>query len=108
MFRSIAFLGTLVSLFALAVTAGRAQDDKPDPGVEATKRLLKKAEEEYRLFIKRPESIFDYWAAMKYEMQVGKFDLAGLHLKLMLEQYDKKPEDGFKDLIKIEAALHAA
>ena len=72
--------------------------------IEATKRLLKKAEEEYRLFIKQPQTIFEYWAAMKFEMQLGKFDLAGLHLKLLLDKYEKMPEDGNKDLIKIEAA----
>jgi CheY-like chemotaxis protein len=95
---------SLLTVLAVGLTAAGAQDEKPDPGIEATKQRLKKAEEEYRLFIRRPESIYDYWAAMKYEMQVGKFDVAGLHLKLLLEQYDKKPEDGVKDLVKIEAA----
>src|ERR1700730_3871836 len=98
MFRNTLQFLSLVTFLSLGLTAARGQDEKPDPGIEATKQLLKKAEEEYRLFIRRPESIFDYGAAMKYEMQVGKFDIAGLHLKLMLEQYDKKPEDGFKDL----------
>jgi DNA-binding response OmpR family regulator len=97
-------LMALLALLALAALAARAQDDKPDPGVEATKRLLKKAEEEYRLFIKRPESVLEYWAAMKFEMQLGKFDLAGLHLKLLLDKYEKQPEEASKDLLKIEAA----
>jgi DNA-binding response OmpR family regulator len=94
----------LLGLLALGLTAGRAQDDKPDPNVEATKKLLKKAEEEYRLYIKRPQTILEYWAAMKYEMQLGKFDLAALHLKFLLEKHDKQPEEGDKDLLKIEAA----
>jgi DNA-binding response OmpR family regulator len=93
----------MLGLFVFAV-AGQSQEDKPDPGVEATKRLLQKAEEEYRLFIKRPSTILEYWAAMKYEITLGKFDLAGLHLKLLLENYDKKPEEGNKELIRIEAA----
>jgi DNA-binding response OmpR family regulator len=93
-----------VAALAASATLARAQDEKPDPGAEATRRLLKKAEEEYRLFIKRPESIIEYWAALKYEMQLGKFDLAGLHLKLLLDKYEKMPEEGNKDLLKIEAA----
>src|SRR5947209_13643382 len=99
-----ALLAAVCGLLTLALATGRAQEDKHDPGVEATKRLLKKAEEEYRLFLKRPETIIDYWAALKYEMQLGKFDLAGLHLKLLLDKYDKMPEEGGKELLKIEAA----
>jgi DNA-binding response OmpR family regulator len=101
MFRNSVLCASLLALIAPAMA--RAQDEKPNPDVEATNRLLKKAEEEYRLFIKRPETILEFWAAMKYEIQLGKFDLAGLHLKRLLEQYDKKPEAGDKDLLKLEA-----
>jgi hypothetical protein len=104
MLRVSLIIASLLALCPLAVTAARAQDEKPDPGIEATNRLLKKAEEEYRLFIKRPETILEFWAAMKVEIQLGKFDLAGLHLKLLLDKFDKMPEDGNKELLKIEAA----
>lgn len=105
MFRySVRLMALLAPLALAATTAANAQDEKPDPDVVATKRLLKKAEEEYRLFIKRPESVIDYWAAMKFEMRLGKFDLAGLHLKLLLDKFEKAPEEGSKDLLKIEAA----
>ncbi len=105
MFRFAVRLMSLMGVLVLAIATARAQDDdKPDPGVEATRRLLQKAEEEYRLFIKRPVTILDYWAALKYEMQLGKFDLAGLHLKLLLDKYEKMPEEGSKELLRIEAA----
>ncbi len=104
MFRISVKLIALLAPLALTALAAHAQDEKPDPDVAATKRLLQKAEDEYRLFIKRPESIFDYWAAMKFEMRLGKFDLAGLHLKLLLDKYERTPEEGSKDLLKIEAA----
>lgn len=106
MFRTRLRLVPLVALTGLLAfaAAGPAQEEKPDPAAEATKRLLKKAEEEYRLFIRQPQSILDYWAAMKYEMQLGKFDLAALHLKLLLEKHDKNPEEGDKELIKLENA----
>ena len=42
--------------------------------------LLDKAEEEYRTYFKRPESTIDFWVAIKFEIAVGKFDLAALHL----------------------------
>jgi DNA-binding response OmpR family regulator len=95
---------SLLATMPLTLRAAQAQDEKPDPQVEATNRLLKKAEDEYRQFLKRPEAILEYWAAMKYEMQLGKFDLAALHLKLLLEKYDKGPEEGNKELVKLEAA----
>jgi DNA-binding response OmpR family regulator len=103
MFRFSLQCTALTALAALALPVW-AQDDKPDPGAEATRLLLKKAEEEYRLFLKRPETIVDYWAALKFEMQLGKFDLAGLHLKLLLDKFEKMPEEGNKELLKIEAA----
>src|SRR5947208_13806563 len=75
MFRSCVRLMALLAPLALVVTATHAQDEKPDPDVVATKRLLQKAENEYRSFIKQPQTVLEYWAAMKFEMQLGKFDL---------------------------------
>jgi DNA-binding response OmpR family regulator len=104
MFRTCVRLMALLAPLALVVTATHAQDEKPDPDVVATKRLLQKAENEYRSFIKQPQTVLEYWAAMKFEMQLGKFDLAALHLKLLLDKYEKTPDESSKDLLKIEAA----
>jgi hypothetical protein len=66
------------------------------------KRLLAKAEEEYRVFFKKPEKTPEFWAAIKFEMQVGKFDVAALHLKQMLAQ--KPAEEVDANLVAIEEA----
>lgn len=81
----------------------RAQEEeKPaeDKDKEATRRLLAKAEDEYRSFFKRPESTFEFWSAIKFELEVGKFDLAALHMKLLLEKQPAAAVDA--DLAKIE------
>ena len=93
-----------ISLLSFAALASRAQEDKPDPAVVATKARIKKAEEDYRLFVKKPATVLEFWAAMRYEVQLGKFDVAGLHLELLLKEYNKKPEDGDKELVKIAEA----
>ncbi len=104
--RWIALLGFLVLAGSIASLAPvRAQDDKGDMEAinkKKTEELLEKAKEEYRLFFKRPETAIEYWAAIKFEMDLGKFDLAGLHLKLMLAK--DPPENVDKDLIKLELA----
>src|ERR1019366_7151227 len=61
-----------------------------------------RAKEDYRVYFKRPETPYEFWSAIKFEMDLGKFDLAALHLKLLLEK--ALPEDVDKDLVKIEAA----
>ncbi|MCI0638620.1 MAG: hypothetical protein L0Y72_07540 [Gemmataceae bacterium] len=83
--------------------AGRAQEpEKPDPDKKAMQALLQKADEEYRVFFKRPEKAHEFWAAIKFEVEVGKFDLAALHLKQLLA---KEPaEDTDKQLLRIEEA----
>src|SRR5438034_4782784 len=96
----------LLTAFVALPAAARAQDEKPEElkQKEAEKRanalLLRKAEEEYRIFFKRPEKVFEFWAAIKFEIEVGKFDLAALHLKQLLAK--QPPEDVDKDLFKIE------
>ena len=88
---------------ALAVsTTLRAQDEQPaeDKDKDATRRLLAKAEDEYRSYFKRPESTFEFWSAVKFELEVGKFDLAALHLKLLLAKQPAADVD--VELAKIE------
>src|ERR1043166_9168392 len=106
MFRPLLCIALVAAaLVALAASTTLAQpDEKPDPNVLATKARLKKAEEDYRLFVKKPATILEFWAAMKYEVRLGKFDVAGLHLELLLKEYDKKPEDGDKELVKLADA----
>src|SRR5579862_244694 len=87
-------------LFA-ALTPLCAQDDPAVLAKKKTIELLDKAKDEYRIFFKKPETAIEYWAAIRFEMDLGKFDLAALHLKLMLEK-DAKEID--PDLVKIEAA----
>src|SRR5436305_10417618 len=100
----VAFVAACAGLLSLAALHSPAQDEKPDPLIAATKARIKKAEEDYRLFVKKPATVIEFWAAMKYEIQLGKFDVAGLHLELLLKEYDKKPEDGDKELVKIADA----
>src|SRR5262245_28044058 len=81
---------------------------------QVMKQLLAKAEEEYRVFFKKPEKTHEFWAAIKFEIQVGKFDVAALHLDQMLtrlsekaaklKQEGKPPEEAYDDLIAIEEA----
>jgi len=97
--------GTSVIVLLAAISSAHAQGDKIDPEVIARKKtqdLLDKATEEYRVFFQRPENTIEFWSAIKFEMDLGKFDLAALHMKLLLAK--EPPEDVDKDLVKIEAA----
>lgn len=97
--------------FGVAVVAGllilggqraRAQDDdekKKEKEKLALKELLQKAEDEYRTFFRRPEQVHEFWAAIKFEVEVGKFDVAALHLKQLLAK--APPEDADKELVNL-------
>src|SRR5262245_18864091 len=64
----------IAAVAALAIfTPLRAQEEeKPvdEKEKEATRKLLAKAEDEYRSFFKRPETTFEFWAAIKFELDV--------------------------------------
>lgn len=103
-------LGVALCGLLLATAGVRAQDDekkeleakqKAEAEKKATLQLLQKAEEEYRTYFKKPEKTHEFWAAMKFEIAVGKFDLAALHLKQLLA---KPPEETDPELLKIEEA----
>src|SRR2546422_272363 len=94
----------LAALLALRAPIHGQDKDKVDKEVlnkKKTEELLDKAKEEYRVFFKKPETTFEFWSAIKFEMDLGKFDLAALHLKLLLEK-DAKQVDA--DLVKLEEA----
>jgi hypothetical protein len=84
---------------------------KPESDKEAMKKLLAKAEEEYRVF-KKPETTPAFWVHIKHEMDVGKFDVAAHHLDLMLGKLRKKakeledekkdPLGAYEELLQIE------
>src|SRR5476649_816669 len=104
MFLRFPFAFLLVGLVVATCSPLRGQDKLDADAIQKkkTKELLAKAEDEYRVFFKKPESAIEFWSAIKFEMDLGKFDLAGLHIKLLLE---KQPaEDVDKDLVKIEQA----
>ena len=65
-----------------------AQADKKDKDFH--KDLLDKAENEYRLFFKEPKETHEFWAAIEFEISLGKFELAGFFLKKVVE---KEPKD---------------
>ena len=105
--RFLYLFGIAAILFAVQVPVRGQPDDKDKLDPEAitkkkTLELLDKAKEEYRIYFKKPEKAIEFWAAIKFEMDLGKFDLAGLHIKVLLEK--DPPEDVDKDLVKIEQA----
>jgi CheY-like chemotaxis protein len=75
-------------LFILLLGTARAQVNKP---------AAPKAEDPVRQFIKKPETAQEFWAAMRFEIEVGKFNLAAEDLKGFLA---RKPTD--QDLLEIE------
>ena len=103
-----------LSLFLIGPVQAQGGGANKKQEKEAMKRLLAKVEEEYRVFFKKPESTPEFWAAIKFEIQVGKFDVAAFHLNKMLEHIaeqakklkdaGKNPDEAFDDLIGIEEA----
>lgn len=97
------FLFLALGIVCLAVLPLRSQEklDAEALNKKRTFELLEKAKEEYRIFFKKPDTPYEFWAAIKFEMDLGKFDLAALHMKLLLEKDAKEVDPA---LVKIEAA----
>ncbi len=92
---------TVLTLGAVTGTSfGQPENDRAAE-IEFTKKLLEKATAEYKNFFKKPEKPLEFWAAMKFEIDLGKYDLAGLHMLQLLQQ---PPDKLKKTLVQIEAA----
>jgi CheY-like chemotaxis protein len=73
-------LAVAVALVALCPASGqpaRAKDKDSDP-------------EDYRRFFKTPETTEEFWKALSFEIEVGRYDLAAKHLRGLLA---KVPSD---------------
>jgi CheY-like chemotaxis protein len=54
---------------------------------------------DYRRFFKEPQTVQEFWDAMQFEIEVGRYDLAAKHLQGLLE---KQPPATAKELVELE------
>jgi hypothetical protein len=78
---------------------GKAKGETPK---EVLNQALLKAEDEYRLYFKKPVTVPEHWAAITFEMDTGKFDVAALIIDGLLKKQPAKEVD--QELAKIEEA----
>jgi CheY-like chemotaxis protein len=103
--RSLLSVAVVFALGSLVCAQEKPEAEKkksePKKGEE-----IKKAEEQYRTFFKPPETALEYWAALKFEIDVGKYDLALEYLKGFLGKNPKMKSVAVTDeeLVQIEAA----
>lgn len=93
----------LVAILLLPGVATAQQQKKPErlsTEEQYRRQVLQRAEQEYREFYKRPETVPEYWAAIKYEIEVGRVGLAA-HLIHGLVGLTKD-EAGRKALLDLE------
>ncbi|MHB1423552.1 MAG: hypothetical protein ACYC3I_10230 [Gemmataceae bacterium] len=89
---------SLSLLFLSAFLAPSAAQDKAkpkQPGATGRKDVTSD-DDDYRRFFKRPTNAEEYWNALQFEIEVGKYDLAAVHLHNLLNY---KPSDA--DLVKL-------
>lgn len=115
-YRCLLLAGAALVVFLASARCPAAAQGPGDPKMkqaesrkEAIKKVIDKAQEEYRIFFKEPKSVLEYWAAMKFEMQVGKFDVAAYHLDKLLQvkmpeptEKEPNPPDPDQELLQIE------
>jgi CheY-like chemotaxis protein len=88
------FVAAAAVLAALASAAWAQQDRKPAKAeLEYERSLADRAKEEYRSYFKQPETPEEWWAAMRFEIDVGRYGLASVFLKGLLDstRADDKP-----------------
>src|SRR5437879_714926 len=90
-------LGLFLSLSA---SVASAQEDKDEAekvrNLKADQARKDKILNEYRQFFKQPKTPLEYWVAIKFEISLGKFEIAGYFIKSLVEM---KPAD------KVDRAL---
>lgn len=84
--RSLRLLLSTGLMFALLaqVPAQDKDKDKKDKDPPAREEPRPGSDEPYRQFFKAPKTAPEYWEALKFEIEVGKYDLAALVLRGLL------------------------
>jgi hypothetical protein len=97
MYSRLLHLGLFFLVTAAFLTPSLAQDkEKPKQPDAPPPARPSGDEEDYRRFFKRPTTTDEYWNAIQFEIDVGKYDLAAVHLRNLLNY---KPSDA--DLVKL-------
>jgi CheY-like chemotaxis protein len=88
-----------VVLFAAALTASAADPPAPAPAPAPPDKAAAPPDDsrkgdDYRQYFKKPETVEDYWLALRYEIEVGRFDLAAGLLHALLAKQPTPDELG--------------
>lgn len=100
MLRFISHLMILAFLPAFVFSLSSVAQAQPGEAKKAEwRKALAKAEEEYQIYFKKPRTPLQFWTAIDFEVETGRYDVAGVHLKQLLFQ----PKDKItEELLKIE------
>lgn len=85
MFASSCRYGVGVGFLIALLSQAPAQDKEPPP-MKDPKAEPKLDPDDYRLYFKKPVTLRDFWDALHFEIDVGRFDLAARHLAGLLEK----------------------
>lgn len=93
-------LGAVLALITVTATlaqdAGKEKEKKAvAPELPAIDEAIRPGEE-YRMFFRRPKTVAEFWSALKFEIDIGRYDLAAGLLNGLLAL---KPGD--EDLVRI-------
>ena len=86
---AIRFVVGIAFLIALLGQVSAPGQDVPKKGKKGDKGEAL-APDDYRRLFKKPETVAEFWKAMQFEIEVGRFDLAARLLHGLL---DKNPDD---------------
>jgi hypothetical protein len=93
-------LSVSLAMFVMIVLLARLPAQQPNPAQAPPPAPARPEpggnEEDYRRFFKKPTNATEYWNALQFEIDVGKFDLAAAHLRGLLAY---KPSD--EELVKL-------
>jgi hypothetical protein len=85
------------SLLALSGALAQPDKDKRPPGKKGKEKV--EEPEDFRRFLKKPTTPLEYWNALQFERDVGRYDLAARYLRGLVGLLDKRPADD--DLVRI-------
>lgn len=105
-FRNLAMIVVFATLsVGITPQIASAQNQDAEEYKARVSKLMRQAQDQYQLYFRQPKTVLDHWAIIKFEVDLGKFDLAAYHLNNMLQLPAQKKvtdEEFMKDLLAIE------